>query len=310
MMINLVPEELRKEEKKKEKEEKEEIKMSKPEMPLSPPSPPSEPVEPVKPKIIPPPPPPPPSPPLPRMEISKVEPVKEPEKRPIFEFKRPEEIFVSKEKPKPREEKPKKVKLEEEWTLPKIEEEKKDLPEISLAPSKIVILPRMVRKQTLIFLISMTLMLLAFTLIWWWTNKNLENSVEKINKIQVEIEAVEKEIEPLEGVKQKIAGIEAKFGKAQKVLVNHLYWTNFFKLLEKHTIPEVFFRGFSANVSGSIHLNAQAKDLPSVGRQIIALQEAGEFIEKVDVSNINVGGEAVTFSLEITLKPDVFFFKK
>ena len=205
----------------------------------------------------------------------------------------------------PTEEKEKK----EKWTLPKETETGEGIPspEVSLSPKKVVILPRIVRANLIFLLIGIMISLLGFTGVWWWTNSRLKKALQKVKTIQSEIRTVDQEIEPYLIVKQRIANIEAKFGRARRLLAGHIYWTNFFNLLEKYTIPEVSFNGFSGNTSGSIHLNAGALNLPAVGRQILAFKQASDFVEKAEVSHIVVTDKGVTFSLELTLKPGVFY---
>ena len=320
MAINLLPEELRKE-KGKQPVIKKEVEMVKPqsfEIPKSP-----EPVQPLRPPEPPRTPETPKYPPKPFLAPKPLE-SKPEEKFVPFPFGKPEEIFTAKEgsstlsqagpvkKEAPPFGAPSKItgKLEEEWTLPKMGEEAGIGPEVSLAPRKIVILPRMVRTKIIALLVWLMVLLFIFTGAWWWINNQLKGSLQKLGTAQKEIEEVEKEIEPLVGVKEKIAKIEAKFGKAQNVLVNHIYWTKFFELLEKYTVPDVYFNGFSGNTSGSIHLNAVADNLPAVGRQIIVLKEAQDFVQKFEVSNITLTGSGVTFSLELILQPNVFYLGK
>jgi len=320
MAINLLPEELRKE-KGKQPVIKKEVEMVKPqsfEIPKSP-----EPVQPLRPPELPRARETPKYPPKPFLAPKPLE-SKPEEKFVPFPFGKPEEIFTAKEgsstlsqagpvkKEAPPFGAPSKItgKLEEEWTLPKMGEEAGIGPEVSLAPRKIVILPRMVRTKIIALLVWLMVLLFIFTGAWWWINNQLKGSLQKLGTAQKEIEEVEKEIEPLVGVKEKIAKIEAKFGKAQNVLVNHIYWTKFFELLEKYTVPDVYFNGFSGNTSGSIHLNAVADNLPAVGRQIIVLKEAQDFVQKFEVSNITLTGSGVTFSLELILRPNVFYLGK
>jgi len=320
MAINLLPEELRKE-KGKQPVIKKEVEMVKPQsfgIPKSPES-----VQPLRPPELPRARETPKYPPKPFLAPKPLE-SKPEEKFVPFPFGKPEEIFTAKEgsstlsqagpvkKEAPPFGAPSKItgKLEEEWTLPKMGEEAGIGPEVSLAPRKIVILPRMVRTKIIALLVWLMVLLFIFTGAWWWINNQLKGSLQKLGTAQKEIEEVEKEIEPLVGVKEKIAKIEAKFGKAQNVLVNHIYWTKFFELLEKYTVPDVYFNGFSGNTSGSIHLNAVADNLPAVGRQIIVLKEAQDFVQKFEVSNITLTGSGVTFSLELILRPNVFYLGK
>ena len=200
---------------------------------------------------------------------------------------------------------------EEEWTLPKqVGEEAGILPEVSLSPEKIVIFPRAVRKNLIFLLISIMIFSFIFTSAWWWTNDYLKKSLKEIKIAQEEIKTVEEEVESYLEVKKKIANIETKFGQAQRVLKNHIYWTRFFTLLEKYTVPEVFYSGFSGNTSGSIHLNGGTLSLQAVGRQMLAFKEASDFVEKAEISNITMSAQGVTFNLELILKPDIFYLGK
>jgi len=308
-MINLLPEEMRGEEKKKEAEESKEIKMTKPtnippKVPEPPkpfkspePSEPQKPIEPQKPPEI-------------KEKVEPVKPLVPEEKKPEPplsppKFGRPEEIFKaekseSKERPKER----------EKWTLPQPTEKPTTGPlEVSLSPEKVIILPRMVRKRIITLLVWLMIMLIIFTGVWWWAINHLKTLATEVEEVQAEIKITEGQINPLLEVKSRITKIESKFSQAQKVLSRHIYWTKFFKLLETYTIPRVSFQGFSANTSGSIHLKAQALDLPAVGRQIIVFQEAEDFIDKVGASNIIVRENGVTFNLDLSLKPDVFYLE-
>jgi len=307
-MINLLPEELRGKEKEKEKEveETKEIEMSKPG--ISPKV--SGPQKPSEPKKV-------PKPPKP-IEIKKpleikekkepVEPVVSEGKKPETplpppKFGRPEEMFKT-EKPKPKKE----PEEREKWTLPRsAEKPKAGFVEVSLSPEKVIILPRMVRKGIITLLAWLVIMLIIFTGVWWWSINYLKTLAREVEDVRSEIRSTEEEIKPLLKVKNRIAKIESKFSRAQKILSHHIYWTKFFKFLEDYTIPQASFQGFSANTSGSIHLKAQAVDLPAVGRQIIVFQEAKDFIDKVKASNIIVHKNGVTFNLDLSLKPDVFY---
>jgi len=302
-MVNLLPGELREEEnnKKKKGEIKKEIEMVEPELPKEPPRQPI-PAKPFEGAV----------PPTKPQESSKFPKFGKPGE--VFQIPTPKRVGTPIESvgaPKEKVITPPAPKLEEEWTLPKqVEEGGGVLPEVSLSPGKIVILPRTVKTKLLSLLVGTMVLLFIFTGVWWWTNNYLKKSLGKVKAVQEEIKTVEKEIEPYLEVKQRIANIENKFGKAQRVLGGHIYWTKFFTLLEKYTVPEVSFNGFSGNTSGSIHLNAGTLSLPSVGRQMLALKEASDFVEKAEISNIVMSAKGVTFSLELILKPNVFYLGK
>ena len=68
--------------------------------------------------------------------------------------------------------------------------------------------------------------------------------------------------------------------------------------------------GINCSSLSGVYANAVADNLPAVGRQIIVLKEAQDFVQKFEVSNITLTGSGVTFSLELILRPNVFYLGK
>jgi len=194
------------------------------------------------------------------------------------------------------------------WSLPQSGNKGIDLPDVSLSPEKIMILPRLVKSRVVTVLIWFLFFTIILTVCWWWNNDQLAILVKNTKIFQGKILAVEKEIAPLIEVKERTLSIERKFSRAQNVFNKHIYWTKFFSLLEKYTSANVSYNGLAANTSGVIHLNASTVDLPTLGGQILLLKTASDFVSKVDVSNIIVKtGQEVTFSLDLVLNQNLFY---
>jgi hypothetical protein len=95
------------------------------------------------------------------------------------------------------------------------------------------------------------------------------------------------------------------------LLNKHVYWTNFFELLEKYTISDVHYLGFSAGNNGALTLEAVAPSYYSVAKQLKILQqdEAVEFVTAVDISSASLAEGGVTFSISLVLNPNLFYYQ-
>ncbi|MFA5047481.1 MAG: hypothetical protein WC516_00400 [Patescibacteria group bacterium] len=130
---------------------------------------------------------------------------------------------------------------------------------------------------------------------------------------QQEAITLTKQIKALQVKKQQNINFQNKILSLKDILGSHIYWTKFFGLLEKYTIDNVFFTGFSADSSGQISLPALADSYESAAKQIVALRQASDFIKDVNVDSIQLSSQkdrgitGVSFNLKITLIDDVFY---
>ncbi|MFA6422631.1 MAG: hypothetical protein WCV92_04495 [Candidatus Buchananbacteria bacterium] len=96
------------------------------------------------------------------------------------------------------------------------------------------------------------------------------------------------------------------------VLESHIYWSKFFKLLEKNTLDDVYFSSFSADTSGAIALPAVAKDYNSAINQIAAFRQAKDFAQEVKVNSMQMsvdqkrGTKAIGFEIKVILAKNIF----
>jgi len=121
----------------------------------------------------------------------------------------------------------------------------------------------------------------------------------------------------LEVRKESVLAFQNKLQTIADALDTHIYWTKFFDALEATTLPNVFYEGISATTNGSIILNASTDSLTSVGEQLLAFEEATDFVRNVTINNATVsgtedpdaqsGGETVQFSIQLEIQPDIFY---
>ena len=84
-------------------------------------------------------------------------------------------------------------------------------------------------------------------------------------------------------------------------------------MLEKYTLPEVYFTSFAMSGTEDLTLSAETDGYRSVARQLVVLQQAPDFVEKVDINSAAANysfetGElrSVAFTISLKLQPDVF----
>ncbi|MDD5625711.1 MAG: hypothetical protein PHG83_00925 [Patescibacteria group bacterium] len=216
--------------------------------------------------------------------LTQEEPKKEPEKKP--------EIIRS-AADKPRE--------------TKILTEVSQTPEITLMPGQEMIIPRIVKEKMLILSATIIVVITVFFIVLLYTNWHFEQLRVERDQLKIDSQILEAQTYPLLKVRNDVAALEKKAMRVEEILANHVYWTRFFSLLEIYTIPDVYFGDFSADTSGTVHLSATAKDLISVAKQIIVFNNAPDFVKNVQVANITRSPlGAITFSIDLTLVDGVF----
>lgn len=182
--------------------------------------------------------------------------------------------------------------------------------EVNLLPEEISVAESIKRQKSILlstFIISVLLICSLYLGVFIYQSKiatETKTIEEKILKIEKEIKEYEQKEKEPEGLREKVDTIN-------NLLKKHIYWTKFFALLEKYTIPEVAYLGFSAKQGESIILQAKAKDYKALARQFVTFQEADDFVKNVSITSASQqedGEESVvSFSITLELKPGVFY---
>jgi hypothetical protein len=129
-----------------------------------------------------------------------------------------------------------------------------------------------------------------------------------------EIEEIKQKIIKIESEIKEVEIFQKKIELASLLLNKHIYWTNFFKFLEENTLSSVYYTGgFSGDIDGEYILSAQANSFSTIADQAKVLR-ANDKVLSVSVSSGNLassggvggGGSTVGFSLELSIKPNVF----
>ena len=172
---------------------------------------------------------------------------------------------------------------------------------VSLMPKQTMIISRVVHSRLLFLIISVVVISVIFfisRLYGNWHFGKLESQVEYLKR---EIVLLEAQSTPFLEDRDNITALTSKATKVKGVLDNHTYWSNFFDLLEVHTVPDVYFGDFMASAGDSVQLIATSRDLIYLAQQVIAFNDAPNFIKEVEISNIQVSPEGAGASFDLIL---------
>ncbi|KKR15285.1 MAG: hypothetical protein UT42_C0005G0005 [Candidatus Falkowbacteria bacterium GW2011_GWA2_39_24] len=113
----------------------------------------------------------------------------------------------------------------------------------------------------------LTVGVLYGALLVWESNKLHDNQDVFDN-----LEAVNQEVKKEEAIAQEIMDFNNKLVLVDYMLDNHIYWSDFFKVLEDYTIFDVYYEGFSGDINGTYALPAVARDYRAVYLQLKLMQ--------------------------------------
>ena len=208
--------------------------------------------------------------------------------------------------------KPEDVKNEKDLEKEKSEEKKPGF-EVNLIPKDLVAkqqleLPKKMFISGLFVFIAILVVGTAYLGITWYQL----NVDRQLDQLQAEIEDINDQIAQQEKFKLTAIDLQDRLKMVKELLNNHIYWTKFFELLEKHTIPEVYFTDFSMSGTERIALSAVGRDYESVAKQLIIFQNADDLVASVEINAASAvldednNYDQVNFNIDLTFLPQVF----
>ncbi len=133
--------------------------------------------------------------------------------------------------------------------------------------------------------------------------------------IDAEINTFKKDILVYNAQEPAMSKIGAKVELVAGLLHQHIYWTNFFNLLEKYTLADIYYDGVSATTNGNLTLSAHGTSFETVSQelQLLNSEEAKEFVSAASITGAQLttatdGTEQVSFSVQLTLNPKLFYY--
>ncbi|MFH1890597.1 MAG: hypothetical protein ABIJ91_03480 [Candidatus Kuenenbacteria bacterium] len=97
---------------------------------------------------------------------------------------------------------------------------------------------------------------------------------KSVNDLELEMQAVKDKISQAEDEINGLGPIAKKLDYIETLFQHHNYWSNFFPILEQHTLAEVYFTDLAVNADLSITLQGQALDLKTVAEQLFVFKNS------------------------------------
>ncbi len=218
-------------------------------------------------------------------------------------------IFGQGKKAKPIEIKTKESKAVKEE---KIKREK--IIDVNLIPAELakhpeLELPKKLSSGGMVIFIFILLAVTAYLGMTWYQLK----ITRQIEEIEIKIDDLNQQIAQYEKGKLAALELESYLALVRQLLDNHVYWTKFFGLLEDYTIEDVYYSNFSMAGKEKLVIAAVGKDYNSVAKQLVAFQQASDFVKdvRIDAASAEINPETgtyngVSFNINLELLPDVF----
>lgn len=168
------------------------------------------------------------------------------------------------------------------------------------------------KKNIVVLLIAICLTIAslsgAYWGISWWGAQEQEKQVEEVVDTKKIIE-LNQEITIAQERVREIEDFERRMQKTHDMISSHIYWSNFFDFLQRNTLAEVHYSGFSGGVDGNYSLTASANDYSVIDAQIKRFLDhdyvVRASVEGASLQSTEDGGE-VSFTLNLVLDPGIF----
>jgi Tfp pilus assembly protein PilN len=167
----------------------------------------------------------------------------------------------------------------------------------------------------------MLVVLFASLLLAWGTLSWIQiGTFTEIQELKNDINQKEAELYRYRTQSAEVVKLQERYQVIEQLLADHIYWSKFFVLLEKYTLPNVYYTSFSvkSEPGARITLNARGRNVDAIAQQLKALQDAPDFADAVDINGFSMvsqsqrgvtrgqGSEEVSFDITLTLNKDVF----
>jgi hypothetical protein len=131
-------------------------------------------------------------------------------------------------------------------------------------------------------------------LIFWGQIKEGEgrNILSNLEEKNQQIDTVEKKME-------EVFTFQKKLKTAKQLIVNHIYWTDFFLFLESKTLPDLSYGSFSGGIDGKYSLSSAASDFNEIADQL-AIFKKSAYVLKAETN----GGKIVYAKNKSAAKPE------
>ncbi len=159
------------------------------------------------------------------------------------------------------------------------------------------------------FSLALIIVIEAYLILFWWGSQKVDESSYYLER---EISVLSFEIEALNENYELARAFSDKMNLSFRFLDEHIYWTNFFSLLETRTLKNhVYYQKFSGDISGQYVLPAVTDDVRAINFQSRhLLDDPMVFSSAVDeeeiISDTAENRRFFNFKINLSLNKDIF----
>lgn len=182
--------------------------------------------------------------------------------------------------------------------------------DVNLVPAGISLAVKSREKRNILLFTALGLFLiiggLYFVLLFFLTQPE---AATEVGQLDAKIAEADQQIIKFARSKKEAEKFNSIINEAKGLLNEHIYWTNFFNLLEKYTLPQVAYLSFGGEAGGKISLGAMALDYDILARQIAIFGKAKGFIKSLEVGGVSRENQElpfINFTLTLDVEPAVF----
>jgi Tfp pilus assembly protein PilN len=164
-----------------------------------------------------------------------------------------------------------------------------------------------------LLLFSVILSVAILGLLYGYVVYEMQRIIAKDMERRQMISEVDKKILAFSKLNKDISVLGQEIQLVQDTLNKHIYWTNFFALLEKYTVSDVYYSGLAMGTNGGLTLSATTKSYDSVAKQLKIFEsaDAAEFVTDASITSARQDKDgSVSFQVILNLNQSLFYYRQ
>ncbi|MFH0856728.1 MAG: hypothetical protein V1860_02415 [bacterium] len=173
-----------------------------------------------------------------------------------------------------------------------------------------------VARKAVIFITAIVLEIAVIALLYLAMNVQEKASLKNLQGVREEKNKIDKKIAELGNIELEASKLHENIAVARDMLNNHIYWDEFFKVLEKYTLSGVYYETADLDRSGQIKLDAIAENFDDLAAQTDIFLSNKEYFKSVEISSVTLEQDkktgkidGVKFFIDLEVNPDIFYKK-
>jgi len=108
---------------------------------------------------------------------------------------------------------------------------------------------------------------------------------DSAQRVEAEITSLTADLANYEKEKDGVVKLDQQLTNLRLLLGKHSYWSKLFNFLESNTISDVYYQSLNVDKDGKINLSVAAKDYQALAKQLAVWQAATDVVVKTEIKN-------------------------